>query len=72
MLDDEFDTFMMHVATLNALSRLAGMTIYPLQAAQITTLKEDEAFIKVSCKYTDNTNLFSLNVGNKIAGKHKY
>ena len=35
-LDEEFETFVLHVAALE--SSLAGMTIYPLREAQLSAL----------------------------------
>ena len=55
----------MHVAALEA--PLLGMTIYPLQVAQIldsnpvqfAALKQNETFTKVPSEYSDYTDVFS-------------
>ena len=64
MLDKESETFVMHVAALEA--PLAGMMIYPLQVAQIAALKQDEAPIKVPPKYVDYANIFSFNLAMEL------
>ena len=56
-LDKNFETFVMHVATLEV--PLLGMTIHPLQKAQIAALKQDEALTKVLAKYSDFSDVFS-------------
>ena len=58
VLDEEFKTFVVHVALLEILSRSTKMKMHPSQAAQIATLKQDEALTKVSSKYADYTNVF--------------
>lgn len=47
----------MYIVALKAL--LAKIKIYPLRKVQITTLKQNEASIKVSTKYTNFANIFS-------------
>ena len=56
-LDEKSETFVIYVATLEA--SLSGMTIYLSQEAQIAALKQDEAFTKVSIKYSDFLDVFS-------------
>ena len=53
---------MRHVAALEASPGLAGMTIDPLQAAQIAALKQDKALTKVLSKYADYIDIFSFNL----------
>ena len=56
-LDENSETFVMHIATLEA--PLSGMTIHPLREAQIAALKQYEAPTKVPAKYSDFSNVFS-------------
>ena len=62
-LDAESETFVVHVAALEA--PLSGMTIHPSRAAQvdgesvqIAVLKQDEAPTKVPAKYPDFLEVF--------------
>ena len=55
-LDKKSETFVMHVATLEA--PFAGMAINPLQAAQILALIQKKAPTKVPPKYADYADIF--------------
>ena len=57
-LDEESETFVVHVAALEA--PLAGMVIYPSRAAQISALIQNKAFTKVPPKYADYADVFSF------------
>ena len=75
MLDEESETFLVHVATLEALVELAKIMIHPAQAAQIAALKQDKAPTNVSSKYADYTDIFSFNLTMKLlknTGINKY
>ena len=63
-MDKETENFVVYIAILEAL--LGRMRIYTLQKAQIATLKQNKAFIKVSTKYVNYTNLFSFNLAMKL------
>ena len=63
-MDEEFETFVVHVAALEAL--LAGMTIHPSRAAQIAALKQDKAPIKVPPEYADYADIFSINLAMEL------
>ena len=62
MLDEEYKTFIVHVAALKALLELAEMMIHPSQAAQIAALKRDEALTKAQTKYANHADVFSFNL----------
>ena len=64
VLDEESETFVVHIAALEAL--LAGIAIHFLQAAQILALIQDKALIKVPYKYTDYVDVFSFNLAMKL------
>ena len=59
-LDEEFKTFVMHVAALEA--PLAGMAIYPSREAQILALILDAAPTEVPSKYADYADVFSFDL----------
>ena len=61
-LDKESETFVVHVAALEALLGSAKKTIHPTRVAQIAVLKQDEALIKVLPKYADYTDVFSFDL----------
>ena len=61
-MDEESKTFVIYVAALEALARLAKMTMHPLQAAQIAALKQNKASTKVWSKYANYTDVFSFNL----------
>lgn len=63
-LDEEFKTFVVHVAALGA--SLVGMTIHPLQTAQIAALKQNETSTKMSPKYADYAGIFSFDLAMKL------
>ena len=63
-LDEESETFVVHVAALEAL--LAGMAIHPSQKAQILALIQDEALTKVSSKYEDYADVFSFDLAMEL------
>ena len=63
-LDEESETFVVHVAALEA--PLTGMAIHPLQTAQISTLIQDEAPTKVATKYVDYADVFSFNLAMEL------
>ncbi len=60
-LDENSETFVVHVATLEA------MTIHLSQAAQIPTLQWDKASTKILAKYSDYTDVFSLELAMELA-----
>lgn len=57
MLDQNFKTFVVHMAILKA--QLLKMTIHLLQKAQIATVKQNKASTQVSTKYSKFANVFS-------------
>ena len=57
-LDAKSETFIMHIAALEAL--LARMFIHPLREAQIAVLNQKKAPTKVSGKYSDFSDVFSV------------
>ena len=61
-LDEESETFVVHVAALEAPLKSAEMTIDRTRAAQITALKQDEAPTKVLSKYANYADIFSLDL----------
>ena len=63
-LDEESETFVVYVATLE--SPLAGMTIHPSPEAQIAVLIQDKAPTKVLLKYTNYTNVFSFDLAMEL------
>ena len=63
-LDEESETFVVHVATLKA--PLAGMAIHPSRAAQISALIQNEASTKVPPKYVDYADVFSFDLAIKL------
>ena len=65
-LNKESETFVIYVAALEAPLGLAKMTIDPIQAAQIATLKQDEAPTKVPPKYADYVDVFSFDLAIKL------
>ena len=65
-MNKESETFVIHVVALDASPKSARMTMHPLQAAQITVLKQDEAFIKVSSKYTNYADVFFFNLAMEL------
>ena len=60
VLDEKSETFVIHIAVLEAL--LAGMTVHLLWAAQVAILKQDEALTKVPPEYADYANVFSFDL----------
>ena len=56
-LDENSETFVVHVAILEAL--LSEMTIHPSREAQIAALKQDEAPTEGQVKYSDFSDVFS-------------
>ena len=72
-LDEESETFVVHVAALEA--PLAGMAIHPSRAAQILALIQDEAPTKVPPKYADYADVFSFDLAIELpenTGIHKH
>ena len=63
-LDEESETFVVHVAALEAL--LARMAIHPLQEAQILALIQDKAPTKVSSEYADYADVFSFDLAMEL------
>ena len=64
-LDEESETFVVHVAALEA--TLAGMAIYPSRAAQILALIQDKALTKVPLKYADYADVFSFDLAMELS-----
>ncbi len=60
-LDENSETFVVHVATLKA------MTIHPSQAAQIATLQWHKALTKIPAKYSDYADVFSLDLAMELS-----
>ena len=60
-LDEESETFVVHVAALEA--PLAGMAIHP---SQISALIKDEAPTKVSPEYADYADVFSFDLAMEL------
>ena len=56
-LNENFEIFMIYVATLKAL--LLGIIIHPLREAQIVALKQNKAPTKVLLKYSNFADVFS-------------
>ena len=63
-LDEEFETFVVYVAALEAL--LAGMTIHLSRKALISALIQNEAPTKVLPKYVDYADIFSFDLAMKL------
>lgn len=63
-LHKESETFLVHVAALEAL--LPGMTIYSSREAQISALKQNEAPVEVLPKYADYADLFSFHLAMEL------
>ena len=64
-LDEEFETYVVHVAALEA--PLVGIVIHPSQAAKISALIPDKASIKVSPKYADYADVFSFDLAIELS-----
>ena len=72
--DKQLEIFVVHVAALEVLPKSAKMTIHPSQIAQllgdncmqIAALQQDQAFTKVSAKYTDYINIFLFNLATEL------
>ena len=60
VLDEESETFMVHVTALKA--PLAGMAIHPSREAQISTLIQDKAPTKIPSEYADYADVFSFDL----------
>ena len=63
-LDEESETFVVHVAALEA--PLAGMAIYSSQAAQISALIQNKAPTKVPPEYADYADVFSFDLAMEL------
>ena len=63
-LDEESETFVVHVAALEA--PLAGMAIHPSRAAQISALIQDEAPTEVPPEYADYADVFSFDLAMEL------
>ena len=66
-LDEEFKTFVMHIAALEA--PLVGMAIHPSQKAQILTLIQNKAPTKVPLKDADYADIFSFDLAIELIKK---
>ena len=66
-LNEESKTFVVHVTALEVLLRSAEITIHPLQAVRIVSLKQNKAFHQVPPKYKDYTDVFSFNLAMKLS-----
>ncbi len=60
VLDENSETFVLHVATLEA------TTIYPSQAAQIAALQWDKAPTEIPAKYSDYADVFSSDLAMEL------
>ncbi len=65
-LDPDHETFIVHVTALNIGFDISDKVCF-LQRAQIAYLKVDEIFIKISSKYTDFADVFSLKLAIKLS-----
>ena len=63
-LDEESETFVLHIAALEAL--LAGMAIHLSRTAQILALIQDKAPTKVLPEYADYADVFSFDLAMKL------
>ena len=63
-LDEESETFVVHVAALEA--PLAGMAIHSSREAQISALIQDKAPTKVLSEYADYADVFSSNLAMEL------
>ena len=63
-MDEESETFVVHLAALEAL--LAGMAIHHSRAAQISALIQDEAPTKVTPEYADYADVFSFDLAMEL------
>ena len=65
-LDKESETFVIHIAILEASPVLPDMTMHHSRAAQIAALKQDEALSKVLSEYADYANIFSFDLAMQL------
>ena len=65
-LDEESETFLVHVAALEALLVSAKMTIHPAQAAQIAVFRQDNTTNNVPPEYADYVDIFSFDLTMKL------
>ena len=63
-MDEEFETFVVYVAALEA--PLARMTIHPSQEAQISALIQNKALTKIPSEYADYADVFSFDLTIKL------
>ena len=66
MLDKESETFVVHVAALEALLGSTKMRIHPARAAQIAALKQDGAPTEIPPKYANYADVFSFDLAMEL------
>ena len=74
-LNEEPETFVLHVVALEALPRSAGIMMHPWQGAKITALKQDKTPTKVSSKYIGYADVFAFDLAMELPkniGINKY
>ena len=68
-LDPEHETYVIHVASLSSAPLVASLDVYPFWMPQISGLIAEEAPTKVSAKYLDFADIFSLDLAIEL---HKH
>ena len=69
-LNPEYETFVVHIALLSVTSLSSTLLdVYLFHRSQIASLIGKEAFTKVSDKYVDFADVFSLDLASKLS-KH--
>ena len=67
MLNPEHETFIIHIALLSdTSSNFTLLDVHPFYRPQIANLIAKKAFIKVSTKYLNFIDIFSLDLGSKL------
>lgn len=65
VLDKNSETFVLHILALEATEN----SIHPSQAAQIAALQWDKAFFNIPIGFSDNTDVFSLDLAIELPEK---
>ena len=61
-LDLEYETYVIHVASLSSTPFVASLDIHPFRRPKISGLIAEEALTKVFAKYSDFADVFSLDL----------
>lgn len=67
-IDENSETFVVHIAALEALK----LNIHPSQAPLLAALQEDKAPIEILPKYTNYIKCFFSRLGNRTIQKHHH